>query len=67
MATLTGTSQDIANAINLRLSELGHALSPSHKAAILADVIAVINTDAANVIADAAADVNYKPPPHVKF
>jgi hypothetical protein len=68
MAALTATSQDIANAVFLRLQELGHVLSPSHQAAVLADIIATINTDAANVVADMAVDVvKFKPPPHNKF
>jgi len=65
---LTQTSIDISNAVNLRLSELGHALSPSHKAALLADIIAVINADAINVVAHALTDsVNYQAPGHNKF
>lgn len=68
MAALTQTSQDIANAVFLRLQELGHALSPSHQAAILADIIAAANADAAGIVADMAVDVvKFKSPPHTKF
>lgn len=68
MAALTGTSQDIYNALNTRLLELGHALSPSHLWALTTDVIATIQQDTANVVAHAATDsALYKPPAHNKF
>jgi hypothetical protein len=64
----TQTAQDISAAVNLRLLELGHNLSPSHQTAILYDIIAVLQTDNATIVADAATDsVKYKPPPHTKF
>lgn len=66
---LSQTGQDIATAVLLRLGELGHALSPSHQAAVVGDIMAAINAAAVNVVAHAALDVvNYKPPPHnIKF
>lgn len=68
MAALQSTNQDIYNALSLRLSELGHALSPSHLWALVTDVVAVIQADNANVVAHAATDSGlFKPPQHNKF
>ena len=65
---LTQTGMDISNAVNLRLQELGYALPASHKAALAADIMAVINADAVNVVAHAAIDVvSSQAPPHKKF
>ena len=65
---LSTTGQAIQASLNLRLVELGHALSPSHIAALTADIMVVINANAGTVVTDAAADVTgYQAPPHKKF
>jgi hypothetical protein len=65
---LSTTGIAVKAAISLRLNELGHALSASHIAAMVADIMAVINTNAGTVVADAAADVTgYQAPAHGKF
>ena len=65
---LSQTGQDIQAAIVLRLNELGHNLSPSHIAALVADIIAVCVADNANVAAHTVTDgASYKPPAHIKF
>ena len=65
---LSTTGQAVQTAITLRLVELNHALSPSHIAAIVADVMAAINSNAGTVVADAALDaVGYQAPRHGKF
>lgn len=69
MATpLSTTGQGVQAALQLRLLELGHNLSPSHLAALTADVMAVVNTNNATAVADSATDsVSYKAPPHNRF
>ena len=65
---LSTTGVAVKTAVSLRLNELGHALSPSHIAALTADIMAIINTNAATVVADAATDVTgYQAPAHGKF
>jgi len=65
---LSTTGAAIQAALSLRLLELGHALSPSHIAAVTADVMAIVNANAGTVIADGGTDVvSYKAPPHNKF
>jgi hypothetical protein len=65
---LSTTGQAIQTAVNLRMIELGHNLGQSHTAALVGDIMAVINTNAATVVADAALDVvGYQPPTHRKF
>lgn len=67
-APLSTTGQAVSAALSLRLVELGHALSPSHLASLVADVMAVINANSGTVVADSAADATaYKAPAHGKF
>lgn len=65
---LSTTGAAIQAAVTLRLNELGHALSPSHLAALVADIMSIVNTNAGTVVADGGTDVvSYKAPPHNKF
>lgn len=65
---LSTTTADLTAAITIRLNELGHNLSPSHIQALIADIIQVLVTDSANIVAHSAADnPQLKPPPHIKF
>lgn len=65
---LSTTGAAIQAAVILRLNELGHALSPSHIAALVADILAITNTNSGTAVADVAVDVvSYKAPPHNKF
>lgn len=67
-APLSTTGQAIQATLILRLVELGHALSPSHIGALVADVMMTINNNAGTVVADAALDATgYKAPSHGKF
>lgn len=65
---LSTTTADLTAAITLRLNELGHNFSPSHVQALIADIIQVLVTNSANIVAHSAADnPQLKPPPHTKF
>jgi len=65
---LSTTGVAVKAAITLRLVELGHALSPSHIAALTADIMTTINANSGTVVADAAMDtLGYQPPAHGKF
>lgn len=67
-APLSTTGQAVQAAVILRLNELGHALSPSHIAALVADIMAITNANSGTVVADSSTDAkNYPPPPHGRF
>jgi len=64
---ISATTADLTTAITLRLTELGHNLSPSHVQALIADILQVLVTDSANIVAHSAADnPQLKPPPRTK-
>jgi len=65
----TQTTQDLTAALTTRLNELGHAMSPSHVQALVADILNVCGvTDNANVASHTATDTALlEAPAHNKF